>query len=67
MNFSDMHLELKEICQKVIYTIFDNLKLEINKIKIMEEKAPSRSKKPSESDLDSENDPYDQYKFKKEK
>ena len=41
--------------------------LAINTIKIMEEKAPSRSKKPSESDLDSENDPYDQYKFKKEK
>ena len=41
--------------------------LAINTIKIMEEKAPSRSKKPSESDLDSEKDPYDQYKFKKEK
>jgi len=41
--------------------------LAINTIKIMEEKAPSRSKKASESDLDSEKDPYDQYKFKKEK
>jgi len=55
----------KEISEKQNVKEMTSDSLAVNTVKIMEEKAPLRAKKPSQSELDDDSDPYENYKFKK--
>ena len=57
----------KEISEKQSLEEMSSDSLALNTVKVMEEKAPSRSKKPTQNELDDETDPYENYKFKKNK
>jgi hypothetical protein len=41
--------------------------LALNTVEIMEKKAPHKAKKPTRTELENNKDPYDEYKFEKEK
>lgn len=55
----------KEISEKQGLKEMTSDSLALNTVKIMEEKAPSRPKKPTQNELEDETDPYENYKFKK--